>query len=285
MKKTVIEFLRSLISRPSFQPLMIKLRNLSFIGMNIGYGASKDSSGEAWVIKNFAKYTAKLSTPVVLFDVGANEGFYTKDFIEVLGNRVECYCFEPSQQTFQKLTQNLSNFSNVKLFNFGFGEKEEEIELNLFQDKDGDTLSGLSSIYDRNFPEDFSLAKIITNVVKEKIILKKMDNFCQEEGINKINYLKIDTEGNDYRVLLGAKNLIQNSQIDFIQFEFAANNMDAKTFFLDYYDYLKDNYRIYRILLNGVFLIDKYEHSLENFMVSNFLAISKKIQFGNTKLS
>jgi FkbM family methyltransferase len=44
-----------------------------------------------------------------------------------------------------------------------------------------------------------------------------IDNYCLNNNIKKIDLLKIDTEGWDYNVLLGAKDMLKN--IKYIQFE------------------------------------------------------------------
>ena len=42
---------------------------------------------------------------------------------------------------------------------------------------------------------------------------------CKNLFLKKIDYIKIDTEGHDYKVLLGAKKFIKKHKPKFIQFE------------------------------------------------------------------
>ena len=44
-----------------------------------------------------------------------------------------------------------------------------------------------------------------------------LDNYCKRSGVSRIDLLKIDTEGNDLKVLLGAVKMLPN--IKYIQFE------------------------------------------------------------------
>lgn len=46
-----------------------------------------------------------------------------------------------------------------------------------------------------------------------------LDRFCRRHGIDRVNYLKIDTEGLDLEVLRGAKRLLAEGRIDIIQVE------------------------------------------------------------------
>ncbi|GHV56141.1 hypothetical protein AGMMS49579_20380 [Spirochaetia bacterium] len=74
------------------------------------------------------------------------------------------------------------------------------------------------------------------------------------------------------KVLEGAKHMIQSGNIDFIQFEFGGCNIDSRTYFQDFFYALKDRYRIYRIIRDGLFEIKAYREMYECFMNSNFFA-------------
>ena len=46
-----------------------------------------------------------------------------------------------------------------------------------------------------------------------------LDDYCLKNKISKINLLKIDTQGSEAEVLLGAKNFLSNQLIDIIELE------------------------------------------------------------------
>ncbi|HOB54388.1 MAG TPA: FkbM family methyltransferase, partial [Acidobacteriota bacterium] len=52
-----------------------------------------------------------------------------------------------------------------------------------------------------------------------KVRMTTVSKFCQEMNINKIEILKIDTEGYDLEVLKGADDLLQSQSIDLVQTE------------------------------------------------------------------
>ena len=60
-----------------------------------------------------------------------------------------------------------------------------------------------------------------------------------------------------------------------IQFEFGGCNIDYRTYFRDFYYLLKENYKIYRILKDGLFELKQYKESYEIFINVNYLAIRK----------
>lgn len=71
--------------------------------------------------------------------------------------------------------------------------------------------------------------------------------------------------------------MIDSGNIDFIQFEFGGCNIDSRTYFQDFYYFLKDNYDIYRIVKNGLRKIDRYSETCEVFLNSNYIAEKIKI--------
>lgn len=276
LKKYIKRSIEYFLGKRKLQPLFEALYNLSLYGMNIGGGSNVNSSGEMWAINYIINYLLPNNKPIIIFDVGANVGCYTLKVIPFLRERVntKIYCFEPSKYTFKTLMDNLSNYKNVKLFNFGFSDKKESVIL--YSNKKG---SGLASIYNRRLNHfDIDLK------YKELIHLKSLDNFCKNKGIDLINFLKLDTEGHEYKVLKGAKDLISKNLIDFIQFEFGGANIDSRTYFQDFYYLLVPYYKIYRILKDGLMTIDNYKETHENFITTNFLAISKKISDVQKKL-
>lgn len=264
--KTLIRNLLDKISgRKIFQSFFERLYEISLKGMNFG-GVDIKISGERKILKNLAQNINKDVVPVV-FDVGANVGEYSLEVISVFGKKVRLYCFEPSKKSFISLMQNFRDYENVKVYNLGFGEKDKTTTL--YSDQIG---SGSASLFDRRLDHSGREMKY-----KEQIKIKQLDDFCREKAINHIHLLKLDVEGNEFNVLKGARQLIDSDSIDFIQFEFGGCNIDSKTFFQDFFYLLNPNYRIHRVLKNGLVPIDNYKEKYEVFIGTNYLAISRKL--------
>ena len=84
----------------------------------------------------------------------------------------------------------------------------------------------------------FGIKKFINNKVPTKIISLK--NFMLEKNIDKIDFIKIDTEGFEYNTLLGLKDYIK--KVKFILFEHHYDNMLIKNYkFRDIHELLKEN--------------------------------------------
>ena len=181
---------------------------------------------------------------------------------DVFGEQARIFSFEPSLKTYRKLVLNTEHLSDIKRFNFGFGDTETT--LTLYSDADE---SGLASVYNRKLDYyDIYLD------VKEEITIKTIDTFCASSNIKHIHFLKLDVEGHELNVLKGASGIIECGYIDYIQFEFGGCNIDSRTYFKDFFYLLKGNYTIYRIIKDGLHQIDEYTEFHELFTTTNFLA-------------
>ena len=73
-----------------------------------------------------------------------------------------------------------------------------------------------------------------------------VDNYCQSNEIGKIDILKIDTQGYEDKVLLGASNMINNKRIKFIEFEIIFSDIYSKTLSIGLIEnIIGKNYRLF----------------------------------------
>ena len=97
-----------------------------------------------------------------------------------------------------------------------------------------------------------------------------VDAYCAAEGIERVDYLKVDAEGHDLAVLQGAAGMLEVG-VRFVQFEFGGGNIDSRTFLRDFVRLLEPRYRISRVLTDGLEPVD-YSERDEVFLTTNFLA-------------
>ncbi|MGD1699420.1 MULTISPECIES: FkbM family methyltransferase [Microcoleaceae] len=64
--------------------------------------------------------------------------------------------------------------------------------------------------------------RIIELVSKEKIQTTTLDDFCHSEGINEIDFIQIDTQGGELKVLEGAKDILKSILFLKVEVEFTA---------------------------------------------------------------
>jgi FkbM family methyltransferase len=253
-------FLLQIIRRRSFQPLWRLLLQVSKIGMNHWGGATVAYSGEIAAMNYIKNKTRKEN--LLIFDIGANIGQFALVAASVFRGPTFIYSFEPSSFTFNKLNKQIEGNSRIKTFNIGFGEKEENLKL--YFEQEG---SSIASLY-----KPLSKETVDTKDYFEVIKIETIDGFCARNKIEFIDFLKLDIEGHEYFALLGALDMIKHGNIKYIQFEFGEYHIDSKCFFRLFFDLLKDQYLLYRIVSDGVVPIEKYSADLEIFATANYLA-------------
>jgi len=259
--------LGNLLSEPFFQPMWKKLHKMSLHRMNYGRGATVAGSGEEWVL-DYLKQAKRHAAPFVVFDVGANAGQYTEMILSSLGKRTKVYCFEPNEATFSVLKSNHGAKESVLCYNIGLSDKEESLVL-----YSNGEISDMASLYHRHLDH----ANIIMKPISQ-IPLTTLDLFCKREKVERIDFLKMDVEGHELSVLKGAAQMISSGRIAFMQFEFGDCNVDSRTFFRDFFEFLAPHYKIFRILHRGLWPIDSYDEAYEIFKVTNYFAIKRENQ-------
>lgn len=250
-----------IFSRRIFRKFNIFFYQLSLRGLGVLNYRNFKISGENFILNRlFGK------GEVVVFDVGSHEGRFLRAIKEI-NTAAVVYAFEPHPKTFQKLISLSKIGEGVKVYNFGFGQMEITTELYDYYDRDG---SSHASTYFEVFSKIYE-----SKTTSHRILLKCLDNFIESEMIKSIDLLKIDTEGNELNVLMGAKEAISKGKIKVIQFEFNEFNILNRIFLRDFFELLKD-YKFFRILRKGLMPLRNYDPSLcEIFLYQNILAVHK----------
>ncbi|MDB6028671.1 MAG: methyltransferase FkbM family [Verrucomicrobiales bacterium] len=139
--------------------------------------------------------------PKVIFDIGANEG-QTALSLHELFPEARLYSFEPSSRVFVKLKQNVANYSNITPVQAAMGSKEGRVALKITNS------SVMSSLLTYQRPN--GVDKVIE---EEEVAVRTIAAFCQENKIERIDVLKIDTQGFDLEVLRGAEPLLKAHRV------------------------------------------------------------------------
>lgn len=262
MLNKFLETYALLFAKPLFTKWNKLLFHLSIRGMGILNYRTENLRGEKDWLK---KYLKGKKNPVIV-DIGANVGEYTKGVLKINPSS-EVISIEPHPKTFLKLTKNIQN-ENVTFFNIGIGEKRGKMRLFDYAESDG---SSHATLY-----ED-----VIVNLHKSDAISHEIDVDTLENILvgfsNDIDLLKIDTEGNEFNVLKGAKKLFEVNKIKAIHFEFNEMNIVSKSSFKDFWDLLNENFIFYRILPRGRLLpiVEYSSIDCEIYHYQNLICINK----------
>ncbi|MDA8085911.1 MAG: FkbM family methyltransferase, partial [Nitrospiraceae bacterium] len=122
----------------------------------------------------------------VLFDIGANIGMFSIKMAKQYP-RARIYSFEPNPDVFERLARNIetNNVRNVFACNMGMSDVDETA----FIDGRGSTVLG-------------KITKTREAALSE-VRLTTIDSFMEKNGIGRVDLLKIDVEGYEYRVVRG----------------------------------------------------------------------------------
>ena len=180
-------------------------------------------------------------SPVCL-DVGANTGQTIDDLLATLKSPW-IYSFEPSSSVFKVLASR-DYGKKVYLFNHALGSENQERE---FINYKSSTLSSFLQL-DSNKKNRF---RDIEEENREVVQIKTIDTFLSQHHIEKVDLLKVDTQGFDLDVLLGAEKAFKAGIINYVLIELNFVEM--------YEEQAAARDIIYLLEDNGLFLIDYYE--------------------------
>jgi len=172
------------------------------------------------IINYFKKNLDKNYLNVI--DIGSHKGETIDLFINNFN--LNCiYSFEPNVNLYNQLIKKKKYKNNqIKIFNLGVGRISEEKELNIFRDTSSSTLNSIdeNSEYFKRKKKLMSFFNLFGNFYQKKEIVNicNLSEFIEKEKINKIDILKIDTEGFEFNIIKGIKNL-DFEKIKFIYFE------------------------------------------------------------------
>ena len=179
-----------------------------------------------------------------IIDIGAHKG-ETIDLLLKNFKINKIYAFEPNKNLFSVLKKKFDKLNNnVVIFNMGIGQKKEYKNLNIMVDSSSSTFNDINrtSDYFKRKQRIFNFFFKNTEFIKSQqwIEVNKLSNIIDIQKINKVDLLKIDTEGYEYNVLKGIKNE-DFKKIKFIYFEHHYDLMINKEYkYSDIHFFLKN---------------------------------------------
>ena len=163
-----------------------------------------------------------LSSNYPLFMViGANFGVWVTALAAAHPN-AHVYCFEPTPSTFSGLSDNiaLNGLRNVTALQLAISDSAGIFPFQITEN--ASNLNRLAPI--KSSAEDLHRGRFIgarTTEVRSVVL----DDFCRDQGIDRIGFLKIDVEGADVCVLRGARDLLRRRAIELMLIEVDPDNL------------------------------------------------------------
>ena len=242
-----------------------------------GDGISSDPvvNGEGYVLEQVVRATR--AEPAVIVEVGASRGDYVLLLHALMAQdatpSLRYHGFEPGSEVFAVLERRLAAprlASWTTVNQLAVGVESGTVTFNRVVGEG----SEISSIH----PQRVAGA-IPFDVVPETVSMTTIDAYLSQAGIAHLRFLKIDAEGNDRDVIAGARGLLERQAIDFIQFEYNASWIDARSYLRDVFDLLLPaGYAIGKIRPDFVECFPRWDYRLEWYEQSNYIAWLRSVE-------
>jgi FkbM family methyltransferase len=142
-----------------------------------------------------------------VLDIGANMGVVTLQLARLVGPTGTVHAFEPNPRMATLITRSATKnrFDNIRLHPTALGSSTGTLELHVPRDNAGQG----SFIYHK----DVSTCDVVQTPVR------RLSDIAREEGISELRFIKIDVEGFENQVLVGAQDILEKVRPDVILFE------------------------------------------------------------------
>jgi hypothetical protein len=105
-----------------------------------------------------------------------------------------------------------------------------------------------------------------------------IDRYIAEKSIEHVDLLKIDTEGNDFRVLQGAIGSLRAGTIGVVQFEYNHRWIHARSYLKDVFDMVQSTpYRVAKVCSSALEVYTGWHPELERFFETNYALIHERL--------
>ena len=158
-----------------------------------------------------------LSKSPIIFDIGANVGLLTSSYRKKYPTAI-IHAFEPHPEAYKTLCEKFVNDPFVITNNCGVADKSGILQFNIANQSESSSFVTFSN--DSPYVNGIGLNTLNTINVG----VTSIDNYCKEKNISHIDFIKLDVQGYESKVLLGAVRMFTNKSIHTIQSEIVFRN-------------------------------------------------------------
>jgi len=157
---------------------------MTYIGCSL-YNRGVYEPNTSKIIKSF------LSEGMIGIDIGASNGVLSLKMAKHVGDTGKIYAFEPSKERFEMLEKHikLNNVKNIVAENKGISNEHS------FQNIEE---PGLVRMDEKKHEPVSNRAEIVT-----------LDAYVKREGLKSVDFIKIDTDGFEYKILTGGEDTLK----------------------------------------------------------------------------
>jgi FkbM family methyltransferase len=255
------------------------IREISRYGIHYKVDLSEGIDLSLFLFSNFQGYITRsglftLPKDAVIIDVGANIGSMTLQFAKI-AETGHVYAVEPTSYAFAKLTTNLSlnpaladRVTAVQVF--ASDQSQYRSRLQAYSSWKIDASA------DNAHPLHGGTLK--SGSANDAVPAVTLDDLCEQQGIGRVDYIKIDTDGHELKVLKGAIQTMRRWH-PVIVFEaglyiFREQNIE----FRDFYELLApEGYTFYNAHNNQIINMGNYVRHIPLYYTIDIIAIPSQV--------
>jgi FkbM family methyltransferase len=218
-----------------------------------------ERNGERLLQTRLAEWSARNKRPLVIMDVGANYGQWSRSFLQEIqkaGAQGSSFTlFEPVpaiRLALEPLAREYGMTATISIEPFAVSDRGGFAKFRVTDIAAGDHHLEC---------EDFSFEgeDIEVEVVS-------LDDFALARGIAPINMVKIDAEGYDPKVMSGMENILARGDVDIVQFEYSALFVRSRAYLYDIFKLAhRHGYGVATLSHRGIELHTDWHFDLERF--------------------
>ena len=173
--------------------------SLHGVGNNLDHGEDKNREKQFVDSLNIEGFKC--------LDIGFNYGWWSWLFLKNIGKDGKVYAWEPNNFLYENYLAKWP-LKNLVGYNYAVSDKTGEQDFYVYSDKETD------SAYN-------SLEKLGNREPKEirKLETRRLDDWGSEHGGPNVDFIKIDCEGHDLKILEGGRSLIETTRPSYIVIE------------------------------------------------------------------
>jgi FkbM family methyltransferase len=197
MRRAIWSYFRS---RNKPEPVVVPWTD----GLRLQLYLGNDQSRQLFVAgctepNEFAFLDRVLAAGMTFLDVGANDGLYTLFAARRVGAAGTVWAFEPSPREVRRLERNLALNPAVsaRVFPVALSDYDGQAPMRIAEEEH----AGCNTLGD--------FCHIVEMTHRDTVRVRRLDDIVREEGLGRVDVMKIDAEGGEVGVLGGALQTLQ----------------------------------------------------------------------------
>jgi len=146
----------------------------------------------------------------VIIDGGAHRGGSVEAFSR-FAPQAEFHCFEPDPMLVKELTATFAGKPNVHVVKAALGESKGKATFNINVSRPTNSLLPSGEALQSDLQ---SLCQLVEQV---EVDVLTIDDYCEAESLGRVDIIKLDLQGYDYKALLGAQKTLHDARVVLVE--------------------------------------------------------------------